>query len=259
MILGLDIGNTSIVVGGLDESAIHFTAEFSTDLYKTSDEYAIMLKTVLEIHEIDRKGLEGAIIGTVVPALGEVLREAVRKVTGRTALLVGSGLKTGLNILIDSPAQAGSDLIVNALGALAQYPKPILIFDMGTATTLAVVNSKGNYVGGMIIPGVMLGMEALSNGTAQLPHISLEAPKKMIGTNTTDCMKSGAVYGNAAMLDGIISRAEEELGEKATVVATGGMAAKIVPYCRRNIIWDENLTLKGLLILYRKNVKTKES
>lgn len=191
MILGLDIGNTSIVVGGLDESAIHFTAEFSTDLYKTSDEYAIMLKTVLEIHEIDRKGLEGAIIGTVVPALGEVLREAVRKVTGRKALLVGSGLKTGLNILIDSPAQAGSDLIVNALGALAQYPKPILIFDMGTATTLAVVNSKGNYVGGMIIPGVMLGMEALSNGTAQLPHISLEAPKKMIGTNTTDCMKSG--------------------------------------------------------------------
>ena len=115
MILGLDIGNTSIVVGGLDESAIHFTAEFSTDLYKTSDEYAIMLKTVLEIHEIDRKGLEGAIIGTVVPALGEVLREAVRKVTGRKALLVGSGLKTGLNILIDSPAQAGSDLIVNAL------------------------------------------------------------------------------------------------------------------------------------------------
>ena len=183
----------------------------------------------------------------------------MRKVTGRKALLVGSGLKTGLNILIDSPAQAGSDLIVNALGALAQYPKPILIFDMGTATTLAVVNSKGNYVGGMIIPGVMLGMEALSNGTAQLPHISLEAPKKMIGTNTTDCMKSGAVYGNAAMLDGIISRAEEELGEKATVVATGGMAAKIVPYCRRNIIWDENLTLKGLLILYRKNVKTKES
>ncbi len=217
-----------------------------------------MLKTVLEIHEINRNGLEGAIIGTVVPALGEVLREAVRKVTHRKALLVGSGLKTGLNILIDSPAQAGSDLIVNALAALAEYPKPILIFDMGTATSLAVVNSKGNYVGGMIIPGVMLGMEALSNRTAQLPHISLDPPKKLIGTNTTDCMRSGAVYGNAAMLDGIIERAQEELGEKATVVATGGLAAKIVPYCRHTIIWDENLTLKGLLILYRKNTKSRE-
>ena len=110
----------------------------------------------------------------------------------------------------------------------------------------------------MIIPGVMLGMEALSNRTAQLPHISLDPPKKLIGTNTTDCMKSGAVYGNAAMLDGIIERAQEELGEKATVVATGGLAAKIVPYCKHTIIWDENLTLKGLLILYRKNTKAKE-
>lgn len=255
MILAIDVGNTNIVLGGLDEERIYFTARLSTNKFKTSDEYAIMLKNVLELNHIATSDMEGGIISTVVPALSGVLREAVQKVIGRPPMLVGSGLKTGLNILMDNPAQTGSDLVVDAIAALAEYPKPIMIFDLGTATTLCVVNQKGNYVGGMIIPGVVVAMEALSNGTSQLPHINLEDPKKVIGTNTIDCMKSGVVYGNAAMLDGIIERVEEELGDRATVVATGGLAKKIVVHCKRDIICDEDLTLKGLRILYYKNQK----
>ena len=255
MILAIDVGNTNIVLGGLDEKNIYFTARLSTNKFKTSDEYAIMLKNVLELNRIAAGAMEGGIISTVVPALSDVLRTAVHKLIGHTPMLVGSGRKTGLNILMDNPAQTGSDLVVDAVAALAEYPKPIMIFDLGTATTLSVVNRKGNYIGGMIIPGVVVAMEALSNGTSQLPHISLDNPKKVIGTNTIDCMKSGVVYGNAAMLDGIIERVEEELGERASVVATGGLAGKIVVHCKRDIICDENLTLKGLRILYYKNQK----
>ena len=169
--------------------------------------------------------------------------------------MVGSGLKTGLNILIDNPAQLGSDLVVDAVAAIAAYPKPIMIFDMGTATTLSVIDSKGNYLGGMIIPGISLALEALSSRTSQLPRIRLDTPKKLIGSNTIDCMKSGTIYGNASMLDGIIDRVEKELGESPTVVATGGLSRSIVPYCERKIICDDNLMLKGLFILYQKNQK----
>lgn len=255
MILALDVGNTNTVLGCMDDDKIHFTAHFATDRAKTSDEYAILVQNLFIVNRCTFSKIEGGIISSVVPELSEVLKEAIEKVTGKSSLIVGSGLKTGLNILIDNPAQLGSDLVVDAIAAYAEYPKPTLIFDMGTATTLSVLDAKGKYIGGMIMPGVRLATEALSRETAQLPHISLEAPKKITGTNTVDCMKSGAIFGNAAMLDGVIDRIEEELGQPATVVATGGFAHHIVPYCRRRITFDRDLTLKGLYIIYKKNIK----
>lgn len=254
MILAIDIGNTNIVVGCMNDDKIEFTARISTDRAKTSDEYAVLVQNLFMVNRFPLSKIEGGIISSVVPELSAVLQEAVKKVTGKRALTVSSGLKTGLNILIDNPAQLGSDLVVDAVAACAEYPKPILIFDMGTATTLSVIDAGGNYIGGMIIPGVRIAIEALSKRTSQLPHISLEAPKKITGTNTVDCMKSGAIFGSAAMIDGLIARAEEQLGRRAASVATGGLAHYIIPYCKRKIISDNNLTLKGLQIIYKKNI-----
>lgn len=255
MILAIDVGNTNIVLGCMSDSEIAFTARISTDREKTADEYAVLLRNLFLLRHFEAKTIEGAIISSVVPELSTVLQKAVEEACGPTALIVGSGIKTGLNILIDNPAQLGSDLVVDAVAASMLYPKPILIFDMGTATTLSVVDANGNYIGGMIIPGIRIAMDALSHRTAQLQHIRLEAPEKLIGTNTIDCMKSGAIFASAAMLDGIIARAEEELGRPATAVATGGLMHCIVPYCRRKIFCDDDLMLKGLYIIYRKNVK----
>lgn len=253
MILAIDVGNTNIVLGGIDNEKIYFTVRLSTDRFKSSDEYAVLIKNLMELNGYDPADIEGSIVSTVVPALAATLRTALEKITGHSCMVVGSGLKTGLNILIDNPAQLGSDLVVDAVAAIAEYPTPIMVFDLGTANTLSVIDKKGNYLGGMIMPGVVVGVEAISNRASQLPHISLEAPKRLVGTNTIDCMKSGAIYGNAAMLDGIVERVADELGEMPTVIATGGLARVIVPHCREKIICDDNLMIKGLLIVYNKN------
>ena len=258
MILAIDVGNTNIVIGGLSGEEIFFTARISTDKSKTTDDYAAKLKSILEIYEIDRSRIAGAILSTVVPALATVLSDAVEKLLGCRPMVVSAAMNTGVRIAMDNPKQVGADLIVDATAVLHEYPQPTLFFDMGTATTVSAIDQDGAYVGGMIIAGAELSLEALSNGTAQLPHISMDAPEKMLGKNTIDCMKSGVIYGTAAMVDGIIQRAEEEKGKPLTVVATGGISKKIVPYCRREIICDENLTLKGLRLLYEKN-KEKEN
>ncbi|MEG2597148.1 MAG: type III pantothenate kinase, partial [Oscillospiraceae bacterium] len=234
----------------MDQEKIYFVGRMATDRSKTEDEYAIGFKNIIELNGFDPQSIEGSILSSVVPPLGNVLKEAIQKTTGTTPLIVGPGVKTGLNIKIDNPAQLGSDLVVNAVAAIREYEKPLIIFDMGTATTLSVINSAGSYLGGMIVPGVKVSQETLTARTSQLPSISLEPPQKVIGTNTIDCMKSGAIYGNAAMLDGMIERVEEELGEIATVVATGGLSKCIVPYCNKKIICDNDLLLKGLWFIY---------
>lgn len=254
MIFAIDAGNTNILLGCMDGREIVFTAQFGTDREKTTDEYAAMIRSVCAINHVEIDQVEDGIISSVVPVLRPVLQYAVEKLIGKKPLLVGAGLKTGLNIKIDNPAQLGSDMVVDAVAACAAFPKPILIFDLGTATTLSVINAAGSYIGGMIIPGVRLAVDALAARGAQLQNISLdEAPEQLIGTNTINCMKSGAIYGAAAMLDGIIDRVVEDLGEPATVVATGGMIDCVVPYCKRKIICDENLMLRGLQILHEKN------
>ena len=220
---------------------------------KTELEYAIDLKNVLDIYKIHRKEIEGGIVCSVVPQVTNIIKLAAEKILKKNIMVVGPGVKTGLNILMDNPAQLGSDLVAAAVAGIAEYPVPLILIDMGTATTVCVVDGKKNYIGGMILPGVGVSLDALTARASQLHGISLEAPKHLIGKNTIECMKSGVIYSSAAGLDGIITRINEELGEEATVVATGGLAKSIIPHCRQRIIQDDDLLLKGLKIIYDKN------
>lgn len=253
MILAIDIGNTNTVIGCCKDNEILFVERLSTDSSRTVLEYAISIKNVLELYQIQPGALKGSIISSVVPPLTNLFRDAIRKIVGKEPMIVGPGVKTGLNILMDNPGQVGSDLIVNAVAALAEHPVPLIIIDLGTATTISVVDSKKNYIGGMILPGIRVSLDSLVNRASQLHRISLEAPKRLIGKNTAECMKSGVIHGNAACIDGMIDRIEKELKTKATVIATGGLAGSIIPHCTHKIILDDALLLKGLLYIYKKN------
>ncbi len=253
MILAIDMGNTNIEIGCLDREKIYFTERVRTDIYKTDLEYAVLIKTIMELSNIQPAQIEGAIISSVVPPLTQVLRNAIRKITGVKALIVGAGLKTGINIKMDNPGTVGADLVVDSVAALKEYGAPCIVIDMGTATTVTVVDQKKCYIGGAIIPGVMVSLESLVSGTSQLPRIPMEAPKKAIGSNTIDSMKSGIVFGQASLIDGMIERFEAELGYPCKAVATGGLSGVIIPHCRREIIIDRMLMLKGLYAIYEKN------
>lgn len=253
MILAIDIGNTNIVIGCLNKERTCFVERLSTVRTKTELEYAVDIKTVLDIYHISSKDIEGGIISSVVPQITNVAKLVVEKILKKEVMVLGPGIKTGLNILMDQPAQLGADLVADAVAGIAEYPVPLLVIDMGTATTAFVIDEKKNYIGGMIFPGVGTALDALVSRASQLSGISIDAPKRVIGKNTIECMKSGVLYSSAGAIDGIIDRMEEELGQKATVIATGGLARKIVPYCKRKIILDEALLLKGLLVIYEKN------
>lgn len=255
MILAIDIGNTNIVLGCLEGREILKEARMATDILKTSDQYCAELFGMLNLLEVDLKSIEGTIISSVVPPVLNSFRTAIIKLTGKKPLVVGPGIKTGINILLDNPAMAGGDLIVGAVAALAEYQPPLLLIDMGTATTITAIDARGNFLGGCVCPGVKISAEALSGKTAQLPAVSLEAPKRAIGRNTVDCMQSGLMMGHAAMVDGMLDRMEAELGGQANVVATGGIARFVIPMCRRKIVYDKDLLLKGLAILYENNKK----
>ena len=253
MILAIDMGNSNIVIGCIDDEKSYFEERLSTDKSKTALEYAIGFHTVLELYNIDVSRIEGAIISSVVPPLTNVVKSAVEKIIGKTPLVVGPGIKTGLNLQMDNPRSVGSDLIVDAVAGITEFGAPLILIDMGTATTMSVVDKDNNYVGGVIMTGLRLAMESLSSRASQLFNVSLEVPKNVIGKNTTDCMKSGIVLGNAACIDGMIDRLEEELGYSTTVVATGGLAHVVIPLCKHDIIVDDALLLKGLKIIYDKN------
>ena len=254
MILAIDAGNTHIVLGCLEGDAIRFTARLCTDRAKTRDEYALLFRSLFDLHRMDPAALEGSVLSSVVSELTDALCGAAAAVTGKKPLVVGAGIKTGLNIKIDDPGQLGADLVVDAVAATEKYPKPLVIFDMGTANTMSVIDREGRFLGGAILAGLRLSVDALSSGTSQLPHIQLAVPKKVICSNTVECMQSGALYGHAAMLDGLIDRVEAELGEPlAAVVATGGLAPLVIPLCRRKISVEENLMLRGLRLIYDKN------
>lgn len=258
MILALDIGNTNIVIGCMEKDKAYFVERVSTNSSKTELEYVVDFKTLLDLYQIKMDNITGCIVASVVPPLNNIVTSALKKLLHVSPLLVGPGIKTGLNILMDNPGQLGSDLVVNAVAGLHYYGAPIIMIDMGTATTISVVDKNKNYIGGMILPGVRVSLDSLVNRTSQLPRISLEAPKKMIGKNTIDCMKSGIIMGQASCIDGMIERIWDELGYRAEVVATGGLAGCIVPYCKKKIVYDNELTLKGLEIIYRKNTEPAE-
>ena len=253
MILAIDIGNTNIVIGCLHKEKTCFVERLSTVRTKTELEYAIDIKTVLDIYHLSPREIEGGIISSVVPQITNVAKLAAEKILKKEVMVLGPGIKTGLNILMDQPGQLGADLVADAVAGISEYPVPLIVIDMGTATTALVTDDKKNYIGGMILPGVGTALDAVVSHASQLSGISIDAPKRVIGKNTIDCMKSGVLYSSAGAIDGIIDRMEEELGQKTTVVATGGLAKKIIPHCRRKIILDDNLMLKGLKVIYEKN------
>ncbi len=253
MILAIDIGNTNTVLGGRVGEQLRFPLRIQSDRMKTADEYMLTVKGLLELNGVDAARIEGGIISSVVPELKAVMGQAMEKLTGKRFLVVDPRLDTGLAIKTDNPRQLGADLVVDAVAALSKYTPPLVFFDMGTATTMSVVDRQGSYIGGMIIPGLRLSVDALSARAAQLPYINLDSPERLIGANTIDCMKAGAIYSSAAMIDGLLERVEEELGEPVTAVATGGLMAKVLPYCKREIHYDGDLMLEGLRILYWKN------
>lgn len=253
MLFAIDIGNTNITLGAYDSGILSFTARLATDPLKTSDQYAVEIKNILGLYGLDYNTLEDCIISSVVPAVGKSVSDAVARLCGIVPLMLGPGVKTGLNIKIDNPAQLGADLVAGAVGALEEYTMPCVVIDLGTATTLSVIDRNGAFLGGTIAAGVRLTLKALTENTAQLPSIPIEAPRSVIGANTVDSMQSGLVFGTAAMLDGLLDKIEEELRETPTVVATGGLATEIIAHCRRNIIYNENLLLDGLRAIYEKN------
>ena len=257
MILTVDIGNSNIVIGGVEEDQILFEARLRTEITKTSDEYCLDIKSLMDVYEVNVSRVEGAIIASVVPQVLNSFQTAIKKLTGKAALVVGPGLKTGLNILLENPGQTGADLVVGDVAALREHKPPLIIVDMGTATTISVLDKTGAHIGGCIIPGVKISMEALTDRTALLPGLQLDQPKRAIGRNTVDAMRSGIMMGTACMIDGMIQRMEEELGYRTTVVATGGVAKFIVPLCRREMIYDKDLLIKGLVALYKENIKRK--
>ena len=253
MILTIDIGNSNIVLGAVEGDEIVFEARLRTDATKTSDEYCIDLKMLLEVYGVKPEEIEGSIIASVVPQVLNSMQTAMKKLTGKAALVVGPGLKTGLNILIDNPSQTGADLVVGSVAALREHKAPIIVIDMGTATTMMVLNKDGAFIGGCIAPGVKISLDALTDRTALLPGLQLDQPKKAIGRNTIDCMRSGIMMGAACMLDGMVERMEAELGYKTTVVVTGGIAKFVTPMCKTPMVYDKDLLVKGLAILYREN------
>lgn len=253
MILAVDVGNTNIVLGCIEEGRIVSTVRLHADDRKTSAEYAITLKELFDVFGIDFLAFEGAILSSVVPAVTEALSGAISRLTGVNCLVVGPGMKTGMNVRIDDPGTLGCDLVVGGVAAIAYYGTPAIVIDLGTATTITAIDKDNCFRGGAILPGIKLSYNALAAGTSLLPNISIAPPKKCIATNTVDCMRSGAVYGSAAMIDGMIDRMERELGMPCHLIATGGLAASVVSCCTHEITCDDDLLLKGLWHLYQKN------
>ncbi|HAG13812.1 MAG TPA: type III pantothenate kinase [Ruminococcus sp.] len=253
MVFAVDIGNTNIVVGCFEGEQFLFTERLSTEHFSTGLEYTVLIRNVLELHGMLHAQFDGCILSSVVPPVTQTVREALLRMIGKDPLIVGAGIKTGLKIRVDNPAGLGSDRVTDAVAASSLYACPVITVDLGTATTISVVDRSRTFLGGLIIPGVRVALDSLSSRASQLPMISLSPPKKIIAKNTVDCMKGGIIYSTAGAIDGVTERIEEELGEPCTVVATGGNAGKIIPYCKREIILDEDLLLKGLMIIYRKN------
>lgn len=253
MILAVDIGNSNIVLGVYRDGALLFSTRIKTDPLRTETEHAVLLQQILLLHGIGTEELSGAAVSSVVPALTRVVCDAVGILKPVGVLIVGPGIKTGLNIRIDDPAQLGADLCCTAVGAMEKYPLPAVVIDLGTATKITVVDKYRNFIGGAIAPGVIVSLGALSRSTAQLPAIGLHSDIRVIGTNTVDSMMSGSILGTASMIDGMLDRYCEAIGDVRTAVACGGLVEAVIPHCRRNIVVDKNLLLDGLFTIYQKN------
>lgn len=255
MLLAIDVGNSNTSVGLFDKSGrLQFLASLDTDSRKTADQISIDLMNVFTLYHFKYTDVTGVILCSVVPPLNFMMEKALTRLLGKPPMVVGPGVKTGLNIRLTVQTQVGADIVADAVAALEKFQPPIITIDMGTATTIGVISEGRTYEGGLLLPGVNVSLEALSHRAAQLPDISLQHPKSLIGKNTEDCMRSGIVYGTAGMLDGIIDRIRDEFSDQeVSVVATGGNAPVIVRYCRNPIVYDKYLLMEGLWTIYQKN------
>ncbi len=254
MLLTIDIGNTNITLGVFKEDELCFVSRLATRRTKTRDEYAFELLNMFSLNSIQPTDCSGAIISSVVPEITNVLGYAVTLTTGCEPIYVDSTLNTGLKIATKIPGQLGADMVVGSVAAISKYPLPCLVIDLGTASKLFVLDESGTFLGCSISAGIGISLNALSNGASQLPAVSIKAPQTAIGTETIGCMQSGAVFGTACMIDGMIDRFEEELGKKfLSIVATGGYAKPITEHCKHIIQQDENMLLDGLKIIFDKN------
>jgi len=253
MILTIDIGNTQINLGLYDGQILAFTSRLATEPAHTRDQYAVELNSVLALHRFSPKDVTGAAVSSVVPSAGRAVSGAVEFLCGVTPVMVGAGTITGLNILIDNPAQLGADLVVGAVAAAAKYPLPAILFDFGTATKISVLGPDGSFLGCAITAGINISMEALYQHTAALPAIAAEMPAHIIGKNTVDSMRSGLFFGSVALIDGMVERIEAELGRPATVVVTGGLSPLLRDQTKRAAVFDEGLLLDGLKMIYEMN------
>ena len=258
MILTADIGNSITTLALFEEGgALALRSAYSTDPHATGAQFAVQLFSLFQLYHVDPEKITGGIIASVVPPVTAALAQAVERLTGKPPLIVGAGIRTGMNIRSDMHAQLGADIVAYCVGAIEKFdrcPSPVVVVDFGTAITFSVL--RGNvYEGCVIAPGVRVGLEALSRQAAELPHISLNRPASLLGRNTVDAMRSGVIYGNASLVDGMLARIDEELSCSAVIIATGNYAGAVVPYCRHTIQQDPDLLLRGLFLLYQKNTE----
>lgn len=257
MLLAVDIGNTNIKYGIFDNGALTRTLTVSCDKNKTADEYGVELYSLIRVMGIHRTDFDGCIISSVVPLVTSRIDLAVRDLLGVEPMIVGPGLKTGLNIRIEDPSTLGADLVTACVAANASFPAPCIAICMGTATAMCVIDKNHSMIGGPIAPGVMVSLNALTGNAALLVSVALDAPKSVIGNNTDRSIRSGVVWGSACMIDGMIDKIEQELGATCSVVATGGMANAIIPHCSHRIRIVEDLIMQGLRLIYERNKKVK--
>ena len=253
MLLTADVGNTNIKFGVYDGDKLKFKLRVSTDTSKTSDDFAVELYTFFQIYKIDAKQIDATIISSVVPKITSPLASAAQTVTGSKSMVIGAGIKTGLNIKIDNPEKLGADIVAGCVGAYEKYGGPFVMIFMGTATVIVYVDENKTYFGGAIAPGVGISLDALTSKGALLSSVDLKAPPKVISTNTKDCIRSGIMFGTASMVDGMIDRFFTQTGRQCKVIATGGFAPLVAENCAHEIIFDDNVILDGLNYIYKRN------
>lgn len=254
MLLTIDIGNTNITLGIYSDDKLSFVSRLATQRVRTRDEYAFEMLNMFNLNSLDPKKCRAAIISSVVPEITRDVGSAVKLTTGCTPKYICKDIRTDLKIATDIPGQLGADMIVGSVAAIEKYTLPCLVIDLGTATKMFVLDKNGTFLGCTISAGVGISLNALSSGASQLPAINIKAPERTIGTETVKCMQSGAVYGTACMIDGMIDRFENELGYSfKSIVATGGYAKPIIKHCKREIIFDDNMLLEGLKSIHYKN------
>ncbi len=253
MFLAVDIGTTNATFGLWESSMLLHTFRAASVRTRTADEYAVLVQQMIELRKVDTARIEGAIIASVVPQLTEVFVGAIRMAYAREPLIVGPGLRTGMPILCDNPREIGADRIVNSVAAFDRFHQAAIVVDFGTATTFDCVSKAGEYLGGVIVPGVTVSLDGLFARAAKLSHVELVEPPRVLGRNTVHALQSGVVYGYSAMVDGLVRRLNDEMGGECRTIATGGLASLVTKHAQSIESLDMDLTLRGLQILYARN------